>query len=105
MDEAFLRRIPYKIHAQDPTDEEFLLLFRLYCEKFGCEYRKEAVNYLLEKHYRSCSRPKRRCHPRDLLSQVRNYCRYNAVPFELLPEYFDIAVRTYFATVSGLKPT
>jgi predicted ATPase with chaperone activity len=104
VDEAFLRRIPYKIHAQDPTDEEFLLLFRLYCEKFGCEYRKEAVNYLLEKHYRSCSRAKRRCHPRDLLSQVRNYCRYNAVPFELLPEYFDIAVRTYFATVSGIKP-
>ena len=27
------------------------------------------------------------------------------LPFELLPEYFDIAVRTYFATVSGLKPT
>ncbi len=104
VDEAFLRRIPYKIYAHDPTDDEFYQLFRLYCEKFGCEYRKEVVTYLLETHYRRCSRAKRRCHPRDLLSQVRNYCRYNAVSFELLPEYFDIAVKTYFATVSKPEP-
>ena len=105
VDEAFLRRIPYKIHAYDPTDDEFYLLFRLYCDKFGCEYRKEVVSYLLETHYRRCGRAKRRCHPRDLLSQIRNYCRYNVVPFELLPEYFDIAVKTYFATVSEAKPS
>lgn len=52
VDEAFLRRIPYKIHMTDPTDEEFHLLFRLYCQKFDCEYRKDVVNFLLEKHYR-----------------------------------------------------
>jgi predicted ATPase with chaperone activity len=104
VDEAFLRRIPYKIFAHDPSDDEFYLLFRLYCDKFGCEYRKEVVTYLLETHYRRCSRAKRRCHPRDLLSQVRNYCRYNTVPFELLPEYFDVAVKSYFATVSESKP-
>lgn len=103
VDEAFLRRIPYKIHATDPTDEEFHHLFRLYCKKFGCEYRKEVVNYLLEQHYRSCGRAKRRCHPRDLLSQVRNYCRYNGTPLELLPEYFDIVVQSYFAMVLKTK--
>ena len=99
VDEAFLRRIPYKIHSTDPTDEEFHQLFRLYCEQFGCEYRKEVVNYLLETHYRSCNRAKRRCHPRDLLSQVRNFCRYNELQMELLPEYFDVVVRSYFAMV------
>lgn len=99
VDEAFLRRIPYKISAEDPTDEEFQYLFRMYCDKFGCEYRKDVVTYLLDTHYRSCGRAKRRCHPRDLLSQVRNYCRYNGMPMELLPEYFDIAVQSYFATV------
>ena len=99
VDEAFLRRIPYKIHATDPTDEEFHRLFRMYSEKFGCEYRKDVINYLLDTHYRPVGRAKRRCHPRDLLIQVRNYCRYNRLPLELLPEYFDIVVQSYFAMV------
>ena len=103
VDEAFLRRIPYKIHAADPTDEEFHHLFRMYCEKLGCEYRKDVVNYLLDAHYRPCGRAKRRCHPRDLLTQVRNYCRYNGLPLELLPEYFDVVVRSYFAMVLKTK--
>ena len=103
VDEAFLRRIPYKIHAADPTDEEFHHLFRMYCEKLGCEYRKDVVNYLLDAHYRPCGRAKRRCHPRDLLAQVRNYCRYNGLPLELLPEYFDVVVRSYFAMVLKTK--
>jgi predicted ATPase with chaperone activity len=100
VDEAFLRRIPYKIHTSDPTDEEFHYLFQLYCEKFGCEYRKDVVTYLLDKYYRPTERPKRRCHARDLLAQVRNYCRYNGVPMELLPEYFDVAMENHFATLS-----
>lgn len=99
VDEAFLRRIPYKIHATDPTDDEFHRLFKMYSEKFGCEYRKDVINYLLDTHYRPVGRAKRRCHPRDLLTQVRNYCRYNKRPLELLPEYFDIVVQSYFAMV------
>jgi predicted ATPase with chaperone activity len=99
VDEAFLRRIPYKIHAKDPTDEEFHHLFRMYCERFGCEYRKDVVNYLLDQHYRPFNRAKRRCHPRDLLSQINNYCRYNGLAVEMLPEYCDIVVHSYFAMV------
>jgi len=99
VDEAFLRRIPYKIHMTDPTDEEFHHLFRLYCSKFGCEYRKDVVNFLLEKHYRHSGRAKRRCHARDLLMQVRNYCRYHGLELELRPEHLDSAVETYFAMV------
>jgi len=99
VDEAFLRRIPYKIHMSDPSDEEFHHLFRLYCSKFGCEYRKDVVNYLLEKHYRQPGRAKRRCHARDLLTQIRNYCRYHCHPVELRPEYIDSVVSTYFAMV------
>ncbi|MDB5388050.1 MAG: hypothetical protein JWM11_3696 [Planctomycetaceae bacterium] len=99
VDEAFLRRIPYKIHAKDPTDEEFHHLFRMYCERFGCEYRKDVVNYLLDQHYRPFNRAKRRCHPRDLLSQITNYCSYNGLAVEMLPEYCDIVVHSYFAMV------
>jgi predicted ATPase with chaperone activity len=103
VDEAFLRRIPYKIHMTDPTDLEFHHLFKLYCAKFGCEYRKDVVNFLLEKHYRQPGRAKRRCHARDLLMQVRNYCRYHGHELELRPEYLDSAVETYFAMVLKSK--
>ncbi len=43
----------------------------------------------------------RRCQPRDLLSQVQNYCRYNGLPMEMRPEYFDRVVRCYFTVVLG----
>jgi len=99
VDEAFLRRIPYKIEVGDPTEEEFHYLFRLYCEQAGCEYRKDVVNYLLETHYHSVNRAMRRCHPRDLLFQIRNYCRYHNRTLEIRPEYFDVVVGSYFAMV------
>ena len=101
VDEAFLRRIPYKIEIGDPSEEEFLQLFELYAEKFGCEHRPEVVEYLLKRHYRPAKRALRRCHPRDLIKQIRNYCRYKRLPFELRPEHFDRVVKSYFAMVFG----
>jgi predicted ATPase with chaperone activity len=101
VDEAFLRRIPYKIEIRDATEEEFHRLFDLYCGVQGFEYRPDAVQYLIEKHYRPKQRPMRRCHPRDLLSQIANFCVYNDLPLEMRPEYFDRVVKSYFTAVLG----
>jgi len=103
VDEAFLRRIPYKIEITDPDPEEFHDLFELYADHLGCEYREEAVQYLLERHYRAADRCLRRCHPRDLLNQIRSYCTYNDLPMEMRPDYFDRVAKSYFAMV--LKDT
>jgi len=67
VDEAFLRRIPYKIEVNGPSREEFLSLFVELAEGMGCECDKRALEYLLETHYRPTGRPLRYCHPRDLL--------------------------------------
>ncbi len=99
VDEAFLRRIPYKINVPDPTEEEFHGLFRMCAPALGCRYDRETVEYLLAKHYRPSGRPLRRCHPRDLLLQVQNHCNYNGLPLELKPEYFDLVVENYFTVV------
>ncbi len=101
VDDAFLRRIPYKIEIADADEDEFHRLFRLYANTFACDYRQEVVDYLIAKHYRPHNRPMRRCHPRDLLSQVRNYCTYNELPLEMRPEYFDRVVTSYFTVVRG----
>lgn len=99
VDEAFLRRIPYKIEITDPSPEEFHHLFQIYCERFKCEYRPEAVNHLLQNHYLSANRRLRRCHPRDLLNQIQSFCTYNELPMEIRPEYFDRVVKSYFTMV------
>jgi predicted ATPase with chaperone activity len=99
VDEAFMRRIPYKIEISDPSVKEFHLLFRIYCEKFKCEYDEDAVNHLLKNYYVPANRRLRRCHPRDLLSQIRNFCVYNELPMELRVEYFDRIAKSYFTEV------
>jgi hypothetical protein len=99
VDEAFLRRIPYKIEIGDPGVEEFHKLFQLYAEAYGCEYRHDVIDDLIQRHYVSAKRPFRRCHPRDLLQQVRNFCAYNGRDMEMRPEYFDRAVKSYFTVV------
>ena len=99
VDEAFLRRIPYKIEVIDPTEEEFRELFKLMAPGLDFEYRQEPIDYLIETHYRKSGRPYRFCQPRDLLLQVRNYCAYHNRPPELTNEYFDLAVENYFAVM------
>ena len=98
VDEAFLRRIPYKIEVFSPTEEEFRNLFAMYAERLGLELSEPAVDYLIENHY-GTGRQFRFCHARDLLLHVRNYCQFNKLPVEMTPETFDIAVRNYFAVM------
>ena len=99
VDDAFLRRIPYKIEIADPSPKEFHVLFQIYCAKFKCEYRPDMVDYLITRHFLQAGRRLRRCHPRDLLSQIRNFCVYNELPMELRPEYLDRVVLSYFTAV------
>jgi predicted ATPase with chaperone activity len=100
VDEAFLRRIPYKVNAVDPTEAMFRQMFEIFAPKLGFEaVDRGSLDYLIEHHYRRVDRPFRCCQPRDLLLQVRNYCVYNDLPLELRPEYFDFAANNYFTVM------
>ncbi len=97
VDDAFLRRIPYKIDVTDPTEEEFRELFAMMAPRLGFQYNVEAIDYLIDTHYRPTNRPFRCCQPRDLLLQIRNHCLYQDQPPQMTPEHFDFAVANYFA--------
>ena len=99
VDEAFLRRIPYKVQVVDPTEEEFRQLFRLMAPTLDMEFRSDVVDYLIEKHYHAVDRPFRCCHPRDLLMQIRNYCHFTDQKPEMSRELIDFAVSNYFAVM------
>jgi hypothetical protein len=96
VDEAFLRRVPFKISIGDPPIEEFVELFRRACEASDIPWRPDAIEKLIAKHYRAVNRPLRRCHPRDLLLQVKCLCSYRGERPELRIELLDIACKNYF---------
>lgn len=99
VDEAFLRRIPYKIEVTDPSEQEFRDLFEMMSGKLGFVYREKAVDYVIQKHYQEAGRSFRCCHPRDLLLQVQNFCRFQNIEPEMTKAYFDYAVENYFAVM------
>jgi hypothetical protein len=100
VDEAFLRRIPYKILAADPTEAMFRQMFAIFAPKLGFpEVPTSAIDYLIDTHYRRVNRPFRCCQPRDLMLQVRNFCVYNDLAVEMKNEYFDVAASNYFTVM------
>ena len=96
-DEAFLRRIKYKIHLEDPTLAEFRQIFLSNCRDFQIEFEESTFQYLVATHYQGAGRPFRAVHPRDLLDQVLALSRYRDQHPAMSPELIDLVVRTYFA--------
>jgi hypothetical protein len=95
-DEAFLRRIPYKIRAQNPTLDEYTRIFELNCRRRGLPFDREIIDYLQTKYYKPRNLQMRACHPRDLIEQAVDRCRYQQRPAELTHELIDAACGTYF---------
>ncbi len=99
VDDAFLRRIPYKIEVIDPTEEAFRKLIVIMAKIFKMEVDQDAVDYLVETHYKAVDRPYRACQPRDLLLQIINHCHYTKQPAVMSRENFDFAAENYFAVM------
>jgi hypothetical protein len=95
-DEAFLRRIPYKIPIEDPTVEEFARILEMNCRRRDLPFNPKMAEYLHSQHYARPGRPLRACHPRDLLDQITALCRYRGVEPTISRELLDAAVHTYF---------
>jgi predicted ATPase with chaperone activity len=95
-DEAFLRRIPYKIYAKNPTLDEFTRIFELNCRKRSLEYDPAFVEYLTRRYYQPRGLQMRACHPRDLIEQVLDMCRFQGRPPAISRELLDAACESYF---------
>jgi predicted ATPase with chaperone activity len=96
-DEAFMRRIHYKIEVHDPTREQFKQLWNQKAVEMGFEPSEEAYDYLVEKHYKLAGRPHRFCHVQDLLGQIRDFCEIQEIPKTISPETIEVAMSNYFA--------
>ena len=99
VDEAFLRRIPYKIDVCDPTEEQFRDLFLRLAASMGIEPCRPPLEHLIEKYYQKPGRTMRFCHPRDLLRQVKTYYESLDEPAKLSVEALDAAATDYFSVL------
>jgi predicted ATPase with chaperone activity len=96
VDEAFLRRIQYKIFAESPTVKDFKTIFAACCRDLGATAEPGLVEHVLMDYYRPRNIPLRGCHPRDLIKQALSLASYRGRPPHLTADLLEAACNSYF---------
>jgi len=99
VDDAFLRRIRYKILIDHPSENEYKEIFRRVCESNDIEYNPAVVDNLLNKHYKGTGIKPNACHPRDLVDQMIDIARYRRSKPVIEEGLMDEAWLNYFVDV------
>ena len=95
-DEAFLRRLGYKIYIGELEEEDYRAIARQVCNELHIPYSEKGLEHLLREHHYKEGKPLLACIPRDILGQVRDIARYEGVQPELTAELLDWAWNNYF---------
>jgi SpoVK/Ycf46/Vps4 family AAA+-type ATPase len=96
VDEAFLRRIHYKVFAESPTIADFKQIFVNCCRERDITYDEALVDHLLGHYYRPRHIALRGCHPRDLIDQALAQAAYLGKPPGLSADLLEAACASYF---------
>jgi hypothetical protein len=96
VDEAFLRRIKYRIKIEPPNESQFREIFKMVCAQKRVPYNESVINYLIERYYTSMGREFRACHPRDIIELIIDNARYRSSAPVLTPEVLDAVCRDFF---------
>lgn len=102
VEEAFLRRIRYKIEMPNPTREQYAEILRRACARRGIEYADFAVDAIYEAFYEGKGLEPRSCHPGDLISDLCDAAHYRGVEPTLTPELLYTACSSYF--IEPMRP-
>lgn len=95
-DEAFLRRIQYKLFMRNPNEEEFVTIFRRYCASLDLPVAHGVIPAFLDRRYRSTGKKMRRCHPRDVISHAVDFLNFEGHRYELTLDVLDRAFESTF---------
>jgi predicted ATPase with chaperone activity len=96
VEEAFLRRIRYKIHVPSPTPEQYEEIFRRSCVRVAVPFSADAVRYIYQRFYERLGVEPRACHPRDILDHVADVARYLGLSRVLTADVIERACESYF---------
>jgi len=96
VDEAFLRRIRYKIKIDHPSEKEYKEIFIKVCEYNGIDFKPDVYDYLLKNYYKRLGVKLNACHPRDIIDHIIDDAHYYNHPPQLSSGGIDIAWKNYF---------
>jgi predicted ATPase with chaperone activity len=96
VDEAFLRRIRYKIMINHPTLEEYEQIFITMCESNGITFKKDMFDYLIDNYYKRLNVKLNACHPRDMIDHIIDIAHYHRHSPELTKDTISAAWENYF---------
>jgi predicted ATPase with chaperone activity len=97
-DEAFLRRIGYKIFVGEIGRDDFRRITVEACQRLGVRYSDDGFGLLVDHYHRTYGRPLLACIPRDLVSQIAHHAAYCGDEAAMTREALDWAWHNYFAS-------
>ncbi|MDH4873846.1 AAA family ATPase [Pseudomonas sp. BN515] len=101
-DEAFLRRIGYKLHFNYLQPQEYERIWRQETERLGIPFDPILLRYVLQGFYELQGMPLVPCHPRDLLGMALDRQRYLDGSGPLSPQDLEWAWHNYFVQLDLL---
>lgn len=97
-DEAFLRRIQYKMLVKSPDEAEFAVIFKRFAQSEGLDVDAAVLDSFIDKHYHRGGRRFRRCHPRDVLTHAVDLIRFERLEHRLTADLMDRAFESTFVS-------
>lgn len=95
-DEAFLRRLGYKVHIDYISNKDYERIFQQYCDTNGLEFDPEMVRFLIEEMYVPRGRRMTASHPKELINKVIDFCLFEGVEPVINRELLGQAWDSYF---------
>ena len=95
-DEAFLRRIQYKMFLRSPKPPEFIQIFERFAAARQLDCPSGLAETFVEKHYTQGGQRFRRCHPRDVISHAIDILHFERLPMALNEDVLDRAFQSCF---------
>jgi predicted ATPase with chaperone activity len=94
-DEAFLRRLRYKIKINFPTPREYKQIFQAVCDANQLSLDDQVFEHLIAKYDDSGIKPIG-CHPRDLVDHIIDEAYFMGKPPAVTRDAIDFAWTSYF---------
>ena len=99
VDEAFLRRIQYKIEVTSPDREALTEIMRKVCAGRGIPFLETSIDFIYDNYYAHGIEP-RGCHPRDIIEHLEDFARYRGQDPLPQGDLLRRACETYFLVMA-----
>jgi hypothetical protein len=103
-DDAFLRRIGYKIEFGSLSNDHYHDIWKQVCELHAVDYDPVICQGVIDELHRPTGVPLLACHPRDLIDMALDYAAYLGEPEELRSTSLRWAWQNYFTNSLGSNP-